>query len=244
MTLFSLYVPAAVGGIFHPEFAVGGQLNANAIGLVSILQRDSRKAAHEHADQYERTLGALAFWYAAQLAHSAIFAKGRFFTAERSGPSLFASIIFLPGMEWRQRGASFVIGVLKARLRFFDNASGPEYTNAGLAIDSSGRILFPVSSAGSMIIVRYTENGALDTSFNGTGFVSSTVGASTGSHGVAVEAAGRVLVSGRTTCPGPRCNWTVLTAGRDRRAWKSAGTTTTVPRTRHLAGARDFTTFL
>lgn len=109
-TFASFFLPASIGGSFHPEFANGGQLNVSAIGLVALAQRDSRKAAHESADLYGRTLGALAFVYLAQAAHSALSAKGSFFTAEAGRPRVIAAV-FVAGSEPRKTGTAIVLGV-------------------------------------------------------------------------------------------------------------------------------------
>lgn len=53
------------------------------------------------------------------------------------------------------------------------------------------------SGAGtSFAVVRYNPNGSLDTSFNGTGIVITSVGSSGGANSVAIQADGKIVVAG------------------------------------------------
>jgi uncharacterized delta-60 repeat protein len=67
------------------------------------------------------------------------------------------------------------------------------------------------AGSGSMITARYLDNGSIDTSFNGTGYVTRQQGPGTvtGEGRIAIaDADGKVLIGGRTNCSGT-CDWTL-----------------------------------
>ncbi len=75
-----------------------------------------------------------------------------------------------------------------------------------LALDGSGRIVVAGSSGqetGDFLAARYSAQGSLDTTFNGTGYVTTDVrsGWSDLAFDVTVDASGRVVLVGRTTDP-------------------------------------------
>src|SRR4051812_24788004 len=66
-----------------------------------------------------------------------------------------------------------------------------------IAIQPDGKII-AVGSAGSMAVLRYSSNGALDTSFNGGGRAVDTPG---DALGVAIQADGKIVVVGNNGDP-------------------------------------------
>ncbi len=78
----------------------------------------------------------------------------------------------------------------------------PSSTNAeanSAAIQPDGRILVAGTRAGAFFgfaLVRYTNSGTLDTTFNGTGIVDSPIGGNAEARGVAVQSDGRIVVGG------------------------------------------------
>ena len=74
-------------------------------------------------------------------------------------------------------------------------------TNAqanGVAVDSVGNIVAVGTDSHNFVVVRYLTNGSLDTSFNGTGIVTTTIGTSTTSSAkaVALQSDGKIVVVG------------------------------------------------
>jgi len=94
----------------------------------------------------------------------------------------------------------------------YDNTAGGSGDDSGKAVtvDSLDRILVTGSttSAGNrdMVIWRYTSNGTLDTTFNGTGFVvyDNTAGGSGADFGnaIAIDSDHKILVTGSSTTTG------------------------------------------
>ena len=89
--------------------------------------------------------------------------------------------------------------------------SGGYSMGYGIALDETNNRIYAtgVNGTPAMLISRLTMAGALDTTFNGTGFAQHFIG--TGSHegrSVAVDAAGRPVIAGRSNCPNP-CDWFV-----------------------------------
>jgi uncharacterized delta-60 repeat protein len=76
-------------------------------------------------------------------------------------------------------------------------------SNNDLVIDGSGRIIV-VGTVGTspntdLGLARFLENGTLDTSFGGTGFVSLSPGMTDDAYAVALDAQGRIVVAGSTS---------------------------------------------
>jgi uncharacterized delta-60 repeat protein len=67
-----------------------------------------------------------------------------------------------------------------------------------VAIQSDGKIVVAGASYSSFGVVRYNTDGSLDTSFNGTGKVITSVGSSGGADSVAIQADGKIVVAGRS----------------------------------------------
>ena len=72
----------------------------------------------------------------------------------------------------------------------------------GVAVQSDGKILVAGTAAdgndGAFALVRYLANGSLDTTFNGTGKVSTDIDKSDRSQGVSVQSDGKIIVGGMT----------------------------------------------
>lgn len=76
-----------------------------------------------------------------------------------------------------------------------------------IALQSDNRIVIGGPSygpPGSFTVVRYTTSGSLDVTFNGTGIVTTTIGANSGVHSTAIQPDGKIVVSGLSggTSPG------------------------------------------
>jgi uncharacterized delta-60 repeat protein len=67
-----------------------------------------------------------------------------------------------------------------------------------VGIQSDGKIVVAGSSGPNFALVRYNTDGSLDTSFNGTGKVITSVGSSGGADSVAIQADGKIVVAGRS----------------------------------------------
>jgi uncharacterized delta-60 repeat protein/uncharacterized repeat protein (TIGR02059 family) len=66
----------------------------------------------------------------------------------------------------------------------------------GVYVQSDGKILVSGSSDGNFALVRYTNVGTLDTSFNSTGKVSTSFGATEMGRAMAVQSDGKVVIAG------------------------------------------------
>jgi uncharacterized delta-60 repeat protein len=79
---------------------------------------------------------------------------------------------------------------------------GPVDYGYGLALQPTGEIVVAGSAsdgtaASTLLVVRYTAAGALDTTFNGTGFATRAVGAAAAAaSGVAVQSNGKIVAAG------------------------------------------------
>ncbi len=71
-----------------------------------------------------------------------------------------------------------------------------EYSAASVAVQSDGKIVVAGGYRGDFALVRYTSTGALDTSFNGTGKVTTDFGGSDFGSSVAVQGDGKIVVAG------------------------------------------------
>jgi uncharacterized delta-60 repeat protein len=67
-----------------------------------------------------------------------------------------------------------------------------------VAIQSDGKIVVAGASYSSFGVVRYNTDGSLDTSFNGTGKVITSVGSFGGADSVAIQADAKIVVAGRS----------------------------------------------
>ena len=86
-----------------------------------------------------------------------------------------------------------------------DITSGSEDYGRAMALQPDGKIVvagFSWSGGDADVaVVRYTANGALDTSFDGDGIVTTDIGAGTGNdrgYAVAVQPDGKIVVAGRS----------------------------------------------
>lgn len=72
-------------------------------------------------------------------------------------------------------------------------ASGGTNLVIAIAIQSDGKVIAVGEGSGVMHVMRYTVNGTLDTTFNGTGRAESTAGTA---HAVAIQPDGKIVVVG------------------------------------------------
>ena len=84
------------------------------------------------------------------------------------------------------------------------NPGGVVSTSQGLALQSDGRIVVAGSASNGsnfdFAVVRYLSTGALDTTFNGTGFVLTPIGSGRDeAYAVALQNDGKIVVAGYTT---------------------------------------------
>ena len=87
-------------------------------------------------------------------------------------------------------------GIVLTDLGAYDQANG-------VAIQSDGKILAggsstPGSNGGKFAMVRYTSNGSLDTTFNGTGKVTVALGSDAAGNALALQSDGKVILAGRS----------------------------------------------
>ena len=76
------------------------------------------------------------------------------------------------------------------------SSNDPDYANAA-AIDSQGRIVVAGSSDSVFALARYNPNGSLDTSFNGSGTVTTPIGsAGNQANAVVIDAQDRIVAAG------------------------------------------------
>ncbi len=75
--------------------------------------------------------------------------------------------------------------------------TGPQYLTVhymGAALDGDGKLLVTGSDGGDVLLMRYTSGGALDTSFNSTGIVTTNPSGDFYGHSIAVQSDGKILV--------------------------------------------------
>jgi len=86
---------------------------------------------------------------------------------------------------------------------FVTTQIGTNTTIGALAFDSSGNILVAgiatLSGFNNFVIIRYTSAGVLDTSFNSGGSATTLIGGSSVSADIAIQADGKILISGYAT---------------------------------------------
>ena len=74
-----------------------------------------------------------------------------------------------------------------------------------VAIQADGKIVVAGvtldAGTSSIAVTRYNSNGALDTSFNGTGIVTTLIGSGSGGNAVAIQGDGKIVVAGNGTGP-------------------------------------------
>ena len=73
-------------------------------------------------------------------------------------------------------------------------------------------------------LVRYTKDGALDTTFDGDGIVYTDFGTSAGSRGVYIQTDGKILVAGSVTAPGSATDFAIARYNPDGSLDSSFGT--------------------
>jgi uncharacterized delta-60 repeat protein len=88
-------------------------------------------------------------------------------------------------------------GTGKATTDFSTVTSNNDDIAQSVAMQSDGKIVVAGSSYDDIAVARYNTDGSLDTSFNGTGKVTTTVGdRGTGGFGVALQSDGKIVVIG------------------------------------------------
>jgi uncharacterized delta-60 repeat protein len=65
-----------------------------------------------------------------------------------------------------------------------------------IVIQDDGKILVAGAASGHMTLARFTSAGVLDASFNGTGYVVTTIGTSSNASSIAVQSDGKIVVGG------------------------------------------------
>lgn len=139
-----------------------------------------------------------------------------------NGSANFAN--YSNGMALQADGKIIVVGYIDSNnigtanfadvIRFNTNATldttfgsgGQNNSNFGgsaifndVAIQSDGKIVAVGSVGSNFLIARFTTTGALDTTFNGTGFVTTDFdGGDDAANSVAIKASGQILVGGRS----------------------------------------------
>lgn len=68
-----------------------------------------------------------------------------------------------------------------------------------ITVQSDGKILICGANASDAIVARLTSSGDLDTSFNGTGTQTITIGTSTSADSILVQPTGKIILAGRAT---------------------------------------------
>ncbi len=98
-------------------------------------------------------------------------------------------------------------GTLDATFGGTGKVTGPLTAAEAVAVQNDGKILVVGSLAGDFATVRYTVDGELDATFGGTGTVVTSVGSfEDGARSVAVQADGKIVVTGytrRSSSPSP-----------------------------------------
>ena len=129
----------------------------------------------------------------------ALQADGRILVASQSSTNLQVVRFNADGTRDSTFGTGGLVEV--------DVASGNDRTYA-IALDADGRILLAGSAVVGpnvdIVVVRLTDAGVLDTSFNGTGKVTVDIGTSSSDTGYAMtlQPDGRILVAGWSDAPG------------------------------------------
>src|SRR5687768_5454980 len=67
-----------------------------------------------------------------------------------------------------------------------------------LSVQPDGKVLVAGSSSGDFALVRYHSDGRLDTSFNGTGRVTTNFGSFESARSMALQSDGKILLGGST----------------------------------------------
>lgn len=80
-------------------------------------------------------------------------------------------------------------------------STGLEAANA-VAVQSDGKIVVAGMSGGHLTAIRYNSNGSLDTSFNGTGKVTTILGTSSRGMSLAIQSDGKIVVAGYSQVSG------------------------------------------
>ncbi len=100
---------------------------------------------------------------------------------------------------WRYTAAGAVDATFNGTGRYIDALAATPSFASGVAIDGTGRIIAAGSSGSAMATWRLKATGAIDATFGAGGLVTSVgIGAFADAVGVAVDAAGRILVGGQS----------------------------------------------
>ena len=73
---------------------------------------------------------------------------------------------------------------------------GTTATSSDVAIQADGKIVVAGGSDGKFALARYNSTGTLDTTFDGDGLVTTTIGTSAEGVAVAIQSDGKIVVSG------------------------------------------------
>ena len=88
-------------------------------------------------------------------------------------------------------------------------AVGDDDSAQGVAVQPDGKIVVAGSSSSKFALVRYNANGTLDTSFGGSGIVTTTIGVSSHGSSVAIQPDGKIVVAGDSS-PGGAFNFALV----------------------------------
>lgn len=75
------------------------------------------------------------------------------------------------------------------------NLIGNEHANA-VAVQSDGKIVVAGITSGFLVVVRYLPNGSLDNTFNGNGWLTTSIGFGTEATALAIQSDGKIVVAG------------------------------------------------
>ena len=93
--------------------------------------------------------------------------------------------------------------------------SGGDDSGTGVTIQSDGKILLSGFSNEDFALVRYNSDGTLDASFSGDGIVITNIGNEDYASGVAVQADGKILVTGNTWLGNGNSNFALVRYNQD-----------------------------
>ena len=83
---------------------------------------------------------------------------------------------------------------------------GTQTASHGIALQSDGKIIIvgyaTINNIDNIFISRYNPDGSLDTSFNSTGYITTTFGLQSQLFGIALQPDGKIVVTGWTTING------------------------------------------
>ena len=232
VVLLLLVLPArparAASGDLDPTFGAGGIVITDITGGSSetayavIVQPDGMIVAGGSAKAGAKTDFALLRYNSDGTADTGFGANGVVTTTISSGADTIRAMVLQPD------GAIVAIGssaskVAVARYLSPTGALDPSFGLAGfvtttigasaapqaVALDRLGRIIVAGTANSHFFVARYTASGALDTTFNGSGIATASIGASDWGQGVAVQPDNKIVVAGYSDL-GPSENYALL----------------------------------